>query len=398
MENETFAGVMTGKGTGAIATVQVCGKNAESIIKTVFKSVSTKPLRFEVGQILLGTIHDNSKIIDQVTIGYERPYLFAIHCHGNPLIVEMIIQLLKKQGVQIISDELIQKKILSKHEQTNIIALEAKIAQVQSKTIEGTKIILNQIDSGLSKVVREWLSDINSLSLDLIKKQTDEILQNSSIAKLIISGCKTILTGPPNSGKSTLLNFLSGKQKSIVTDISGTTRDWVTAQCQIESLSLELIDTAGLDDNLSTISKSIDNAAQNKALELINEADLILLVLDNSRDIEFNYSVFHNYKRKTIITVLNKSDLPQKFNKSRLPDFLSNTIQISAKNQTGSEGLLSSIRQTLGLINFNLHTPICFNDRQLSLLKKLKLLESKQRAATIMNELLNNSKEICRCE
>ncbi len=390
MEKKLFAAVITGKGTGAISTVQVCGNNAETIIRNIFKPVSTKPLRFETGQILLGTIHDNSKNIDQVTLGCEGHSTYAINCHGNPLIVEMIIQLLKKQGVQILSDEEFHLKILTTQEQTSKIAVEAEIAQANALTLEGTKIIMNQVDSGLSKVINELRNNIKNLSLDTIKKQADDILQNSSIAKLIISGCKTILTGPPNTGKSTLLNYLSGRQKSIVTDVSGTTRDWVSAQCHIESLSLELIDTAGLDENLSLLNDSIDNASQRKTLELINQADLILLVLDSSREVEFDFSIFKKFINKKILTVLNKSDLVQNFKVNKLPIFLSNIIYISAKRQTGMKDLISSIRKILGVENFNFHAPVCFTDRQTSLIEKLTKIESKQQAISIFDELLKS--------
>ena len=380
---------MTGKGTGAIATVQVCGDNAESVIKNIFKSISSKPLRLDIGQILLGTIHDDVHKIDQVTIGCEGPGSFAIHCHGNPLIVEMIIQLLRKQGVQIISDEELQTKILSEQEQGNTIALEAQIAQAQAVTLEGTKIILHQVDSGLNKVLHNWLISTNNLSLESIRKQADEILQNSSTAKLVISGCKTVLLGPPNSGKSTLLNCLSGKQKSIVTDISGTTRDWVSAQCKLNSLSLELIDTAGLDENLSSINKQIDNAAQKKTLELMNSADLILLVLDSSRELKFDYSIIDEITNKKIITVLNKSDLPQRFNINELSAFLSNVVRISAKEQSGIDNLISSIYKILGISDFDHKTPICFTERQKYLIIKLKKVESIQKASEIIRDLQN---------
>ncbi len=387
MENKTFAAVMTGKGTGAISTVQVCGESAESVIRKIFKPASTKQLQFETGHILLGAIHDNSKNIDQVTIGCEGPSSFSIHCHGNPLIVEMIVQLLKKQGVLILNSEQLQIKLFSTQEHTNKITLEAKIAQAQALTLEGTKIILNQIDSGLNKAVQEWLININNLSLDSIRKQADEILQNSSIAKVIISGCKTILIGPPNTGKSTLLNCLCGRQKSIVSDISGTTRDWVTAKCQMESLSLELIDTAGLDENLSVLNNTIDNASQKKTLELINQADLIIFVLDSSRDIEFDYSIFNEFTSKKILTVLNKSDLTQNFNVNKLPVFLSTIVHISAKKQIGIDDLASSIRRILGVNKFDIRTPICFTDRQKILLEKLKYAESIAQAAALIEAL-----------
>jgi tRNA modification GTPase len=388
MEKTNFAAVMTGKGTGAISTIQLFGENSESVVAAIFKPVSDKPLCFEDGAILLGTIHDGLKTIDQVTIGCEGHSIHAIHCHGNPLIVEMIIQLLQRHGVQILTDEQLQAKILSARNQKDAIAIEAEIVQAQAKTLEGTKIILNQVNSGLSKTVSDWLSDIDNISIESIRKQAEEILANSSIAKLILFGCKTILTGPPNTGKSTLLNCLSGKQKSIVSDISGTTRDWITAQCQIESMSLELIDTAGLDETLSAASESIDSEAQKRTLELIKQADLVLLVLDNSRDIDFDFSILKAFSNKKIITVLNKSDLPAKFNISKLPGLLSNIVRISAKEQTGIDKLISSILQTCGVTSYNLQYPVCFTDRQKNLLNDLKQAKSKQKAFIIITNLL----------
>ena len=388
---DCYTAVMTGKGTGAISTVQVCGEDSESVITQIFKSASQKTSLFKTGEILLGSIYDDDKKIDEVTIGCEGPITFAIHCHGNPLIVENIIQLLRKHGVQVLTDEQLQKKILLSQNQINVIAVEAMLAQAQAKTFQGTKIIMNQVKYGLSKAIQDWLSDIEKISLDSIQKQADEILHNSATANLIIFGCKTILAGPPNTGKSTLLNCLAGRQKSIVTDISGTTRDWVTAQCQIELLLLELVDTAGLDENLSVSSDSIDKTAQRKTLELIKNADLILLVLDKSKDTELDYSVFEHVSNKKIITVLNKSDLPAKFNINKLPGFLSNTVKISAKEQTGIENLISSIHQTCGTANFDLRTPVCFTDRQKKLLTKLSQTQSKQQSVSLMTEILKNS-------
>jgi tRNA modification GTPase len=384
---DCYAAVITGKGTGAISTVMVYGDSAQSLIRQIFKPDSEKPLCVETGKILLGSIYDGSKKIDQMTIGCEEQNAYAIHCHGNPLVVEMITQLLQKHGVRILSDEELQKKFLSSQKHIDEIAVEANVVQAQAKTLQGTKIILNQVNYGLGKVVRTWLSDIDNISLISMQEQIDEIFKNSIIANLIIFGCKTVLAGPPNTGKSTLLNCLSGRQKSIVTDVSGTTRDWVTAQCQIESLSLELIDTAGLDENLSITSDSIDNAAQKKTLELIEQADLVLLVLDTSRDVEFDYSVFKSVSKKRLITVLNKSDLPSKFDSDKLPDFLSNAVRISAKDNTGIDKLISSIRQTCGVINFDLRTPICFTDRQKNLLEELKQINSKHQAVKIITEL-----------
>jgi len=383
-----FAAVMTGKGTGAIATVQLFGDTAEAVIKKVFKPAGTKPLKFKTGEIHLGTITDD-EVIDQVTIGCEGPDTFAINCHGNPLIVEMIMQLLQGQAATLLTAEQLLTKTLLAQEHNNTVAIEAKLAQAKARTLKGTKIIANQIGAGLTKKNSDWLENIDDISLDTIKAESIEILQKSQAAKIIIYGCTAVLTGPPNSGKSTLLNCLAGRQKAIVTHIKGTTRDWVSARCRIGSLSVKLIDTAGLDEKLLGLQDNIDESAQQKTIEILERADIVLLVLDAARSIEeFDDHVTKKFEGKKVITVLNKSDLPVKFDTSRLPATLSNTVQISAKESTGIENLSEKIIKTVGATDFELREPVCFTARQENLLKQLRNTKSKEQAISIITELL----------
>jgi len=386
-----FAAVTTGKGTGAISTIQVFGDTAESVIKRIFKPAGTKPAILKPGKILLGTITDGTDIIDQVTIGCEQPNSFAINCHGNPLIVADIMQLLQQHGAKLITAEQLLTRILSTQKTINTIELEARLTQLKAKTIQGTKIIANQIDSGLNKKLQNWLKDINEISLGQIKAEATEILQKSQTAKLIIYGCTSVLVGPPNTGKSTLLNYLAGRQKAIVTDIKGTTRDWVSARCQIAPLSVKLIDTAGLDEKLTTAPEdTIEKTAQKKSIEILQEADLVLLVLDNSQPADqLDYRFGEKFADKKILTILNKSDLPARFDTGKLPENLSSTVQISAKIGTGIENLLEEIRQVCGVADFDLKTTVCFTSRQENLLKQLKKAKSKQQVVSIITELLN---------
>jgi tRNA modification GTPase len=387
---DCFAAVMTGKGTGAISTVQVFGNESSTVIKNIFKPTGTRPAKFKTGEILLGTICDGAEVIDQVTIGCEGAETFAINCHGNPLIVEMIMQLLRRCGATLLTAEQLLAKILTAQGPVNAIAVEAELARLKAKTIQGAKIIANQVDAGLSKKAQSWLGQINEIPLDKVKAEAIQILQESQTAKLIIYGCKAVLTGPPNSGKSTLLNYLAGRQKAIVTDVKGTTRDWVSAECQIDSLSVELIDTAGLDNEFPAPKDTIEQAARKKAAEILEQADLVLLVLDNSQPTEqLNDEFLEKIDNKDVITVLNKSDLPARFDTGRLPETLSNTVQISAKEGTGIEKLKEQIRQTSGVVDFDFQQPACFTGRQEDLLKQLANSKSKQRAASIITELLN---------
>jgi len=388
---DEFAAVMTGKATGAISTIQLFGDSAEDIIKKIFEPANTKTQKFMTGKILLGTISDAEEPIDQVTIGCEAPNSFAIHCHGNPLIVEMIMQLLQRCGAKLVTSEQLLAKALDAQKKLGTIALEAKLAQLQAKTIQGAKIINNQIKAGLTKKVEKWLQSINETQLDEISDEAEQILKDSQIARLIIAGCKAAIIGPPNSGKSTLLNYLAGREKAIVTDIKGTTRDWISATCRIEPLSVEFVDTAGLDEKISAQNDTIEKAAQQKSVEILEQADLVLLVLDNSQPVEqLNEHLLEKVANKRVLTVLNKSDLPTKFNTTELPTSLGRTLLISAKFGTGIENLIEKILEICGVADFDLQQPVCVNLRQENLLKKLKGAESKRQAAFIITEMLND--------
>ena len=385
----SFAAVMTGTGTGAIATVQVFGDTAGAVLAKVFRPAGTKPAEFKSGEILLGTICDGGKTLDQVAVGCEGADTFAINCHGNPLIVEMIMQLLQRCGTTLLTAEQLLAKILTAQGPINTIAVEAKLAHAKAKAIEGTKAIANQIGAGLSMRAQDWLEGMDGVSLDRIKAEAIAILQKSQAAKLIIYGCTVVLAGPQNSGKSTLLNCLAGRQKAIVTNIKGTTRDWVEAECRAGSLSLALIDTAGLSREPMGPENTVEKAAQKKTAVILEQADMVLLVLDNSQPVEeLDARISERIAGKNVITVLNKSDLPAKFDAAKLPKTLSNTVQISAKFGTGIETLKERIRQTSGAADFDLRQAICFTSRQENLLKQLINAKSKQQAASAITELL----------
>lgn len=382
-----LAAVMTGKGVGAISSIQLIGAGAVEIIERIFRPAGNKPLRLERSKILLGDIINGDELIDQVVIGCEGKNNFAINCHGNPLIIEMIMQLLQQNGARPVSSEQMLKEIFTVQGQGNSIALEAKLAQVKACTLEGTKIIANQADAGLTKTAKHWLEDIDSISLGTIRKESRTILKRSQTAKLIIYGCKAILAGPANSGKSTLLNCLCGRQKSIVTDIAGTTRDWVGACCRFEWLFMELFDTAGLG---ATQGDSVDKAARQKTAELLADADLVLLVLNSSETNEqLDKPLLEKVAGKKVLTVLNKSDLPAKFDEKQLPGNLAETVKISALLSEGIDDLIGKIREVLGVADFDSSSPVCITCRQENLLSKLVAAKSKAAATSLIRELLN---------
>ncbi len=381
---------MTGKGAGAISTIEIFGDSAQSVLRDIFKPVGTKPVTPQTGRILLGTIADGGNVIDQVTVGCEGPDSFAIHSHGNPLIVEMIMELLRKHRANLLTAQELLAKTLAAQGSSNTISIEAKLAQMRARTIQGSRMIAHQGRAGLAETAREWLDNIDEICLDRIRAQAARILDNSQAARLVMYGCTVVLTGPPNSGKSTLLNCLAGRPKAIVTDVKGTTRDWVEAECRMGPLSMTLIDTAGLDPGFLASRPGVEQTARKKTAEILERADLVLLILDSSEPTDdLGNELLDRISGKQVITVLNKSDLPAKLDTSRLPKFLSEPLRISAKKGLGMDRLTDRILQESGTVDFDLTQPTCFTQRQEELLSQVTNAESKRRAASIISDLVN---------
>lgn len=385
-----FAAVMTGQGMGAIATVQLFGDSAEDVLRKVFRTKGGKPFEPADGRIVLGGIVDDAEIIDEATIGCEGPGTFAIHCHGNPLIVERIMELLRSQGVQIVPAEQLLARILASQEAVDTIAIEAKLALATVKTIEGAAILANQVRAGLSEKIRQWRDRLDSTPLEEVVAQAGDILKHSGPARLIISGCTIALVGPPNTGKSTLLNTLAGREKAIVSDIRGTTRDWVSAEIQIPPLAATIIDTAGLDPAIP-VSAGVDQAAQRKSMEIVSRADLVLLVLDLSQPAsQIAEGLIDKLANRQSVVVLNKSDLPPQFDPAGLPGHLGEVVRISAKQGAGIDDLIGAIHRVCNVADFDPHTPVAFTDRQTRLLEALQH-NGRFKTRAILSDLLESS-------
>jgi tRNA modification GTPase len=379
---------MTGKGAGAIATIQLVGDGVAAILAKLVQRKSDRPLELTTGRILLGHVVDGDEAIDQVTVGCEGPGTFAIHCHGNPLIVERIMSLLQRNGVELLTAEQLLARTLTAQSSLDSIAVEAKLALAAVKTIEGAEILNHQIQSGLSAKIKQWRQELDEVPLSQIIAEAEQILKDSEPARLIISGCTIALTGPPNTGKSTLLNTLAGREKAVVTDVRGTTRDWISAEIHIPPLAATIIDTAGLDPSLAA--GDIDRAAQQKSIEIMSRADLILLILGASHPADqLSKLLADTLLNKRTVAVLNKADLPEHFDCACLPTHLAHPIRISAKQGTGIEDLIHAIHETCNVAGFNAHAAVVFTDRQRILIERLISASSRHEAGALTAEILH---------
>lgn len=383
----TFAAVMTGQGAGAIATIQICGDAAATGLHEIFRRLDNQPLELATGRIILGHIVDNGEPVDQVTLGCEAPHIFAINCHGNPLLVARIMGLLQRHGFTPVSAQQLRARMLQEQRPRDTIGVEAQLALATVKTVEGAVIINNQVKAGLSLKAGQWRDRLHTAPVEEVAAEAGRVLKNSETARLLISGCTIALIGPPNTGKSTLLNMLAGREKAIVTEIRGTTRDWVSAEIHLPPLAATLIDTAGIDPALR---EGIDTAAQDKSMQVLEQADVVLLVLDIAQPAgQLDRGFTEELEGRRVLTVLNKSDLTSVLEAASLPPSLRNRVHVSAKLGTGIDELVRAIHQVCGLPGYDRLAPVAFTDRQRKGLERLRRAASVPEAAEIIEELIH---------
>lgn len=347
--------VLTGKGHSAIGSIALWGPQAEVLLARVFRP-SGKFEGFRLGGIYHGHIADADNLIDDVVVGCEGQHQFVIHCHGNPILLEKIVRLCLACGAEQGQLETVLDNTLPA---ATPIEKEASIEQLGAVTIDGVKIIQSQVDAGLSATIRDWLAEDNTTSVDSIRQQCRHILDRSVIAGRIIHDVRIVLAGPPNSGKSALLNALAGSEKAIVSDTAGTTRDWVSATIKIGPFRAEIVDTAGLDPQ--AIRQSPDAKAQQMTRDLLRDCDCIILLQDATQPAVPEFALPESIP---VVRVVNKCDLTQ-------PKPQPGHVYLSAKTGRGIDTLLEAITRTLGAQDLKPGEPVAFTPRQKHLLENI---------------------------
>ncbi len=372
-----WVSVLTGKGYSAIGSVGLTGDGAAAILAGVF-TVSGKLSCYITGQIYRGHIHDGAQILDEVVVGCETDNCFVIHCHGNPILVQTIAALLTRHGGKLVDAETFHAE--SSGNLTTMLHREGYTEQCKAATLMGVKIIQSQMHGGLALWAQQTQAKIDQLSVDVIHSECRDILVRSDIASRIIHGVKMVLAGPPNSGKSTLLNALVGSDKAIVSDTAGTTRDWVGAALNIGVLKVEMIDTAGLGQE--ALHETPDRAAQELTRKLLAECDGIIYVQDATSPMSIAEQLPSD---KPVISVLNKADLLNG-SVNHLPD----AIYISAKTGHNIKAVENAIMVCFGVLDFNPTEPIVFTARQRQILEQIQTTPDKPEIKSLLSELQGN--------
>lgn len=368
--NDTIAAISTTLGVGAISIIRVSGKEA---IKEVNKITSIDLTKKQSHTISYAYIKDKEEIIDEVLISLMKaPKTFTtedtieINCHGGIATTKKVLELILKQNIRLATpgeftkraflngridlteSQAIMELVNTKNDKSRKIAINNlkgsttnKIKDLRSRIVKILTNIEVNIDYPEYEDIKEYT--INELKKELIniEKELDRIIENSKTGKLITNGINTAIIGRPNVGKSSILNKLLEEDKAIVTDIPGTTRDIVEATLNIDEITLNLIDTAGI----RKTTNKVEQIGVNKSKEIINKADLILLVLNNNENLtKEDKELLEITKEKTRIIVINKSDLKKNLNIEE-----KNIINTTTTNDDGLEPLIAKIKEMFKL-------------------------------------------------
>ena len=394
---ETIVALATPPLKSALGIVRLSGDDVFDVVSKCF----SKDLRdIKEKTILYGHIIDNDeKIDDVVLLAYKGPKSFTgedsveIICHGSPLIYKQIIETCIKNGARIATNGEFSSRAYM-HNKIDLVQAEAINDVINATTKEAKNLNLLSLDgktSDLIRPIKTKIADILSLIevnidypeyedievankdkiisiVDELIPQIDVLVSDGQKAKIINEGVKVALVGKPNVGKSSLLNAFLGEDRAIVTEIAGTTRDVVEGHANIDGVVLHLFDTAGIHDS----EDKIEAIGIEKSKKTIKEADIVVVVLDSSNDLdEEDQQILEYTKEYNPIVVYNKDDGNKQSNK----------LSISALNNQ-IQPLVDVIKERIGIDEKVFSKPALNNTRQLGLLSKAKesLLKAKEDA------------------
>lgn len=405
MSTETIAAIATGMTNSGIGIVRISGEESFPIIDRIYRSKNgTKKISESASHTVhYGYICDGEKVIDEVMVlilkspnTYTTEDTVEIDCHGGALVLKRVLETVLKYGARPAEPGEFTKRAflngridLSQAESVidvinaqNDFALESSIHQLQGTVKEKIRQIRGAILHEIA-FIESALDDPEHISIDgygerltrqleLLSSQIRELLLSSENGELLKEGINTVIVGKPNVGKSSLMNALTGKDRAIVTEVAGTTRDLLEEQINLNGITLNVTDTAGIHDTEDTVEK----IGVEKARASLNRADLVIYVADVSAPLDQDDKrIFDFLKEKKVIVLLNKSDLQQALSEEEICSLTGENnypvLSVSAKEGDGIKELEQVIRKMFfqGEISYN-NEILITNVRQKSALEQ----------------------------
>ena len=416
LNDNTIIAISTPTGVGAISIIRLSGDKALEIVDVFFKNKSKKKLiNQKTNTSHYGQIVDKDILIDEVIVTiYKNPNSFTgedtveISCHGSKYIQQKILYLFIKNGVapakpgefslrsflngkrDLIQAEAIADLIYSESEASHSLAIKQmkggfsiEIKKLRKKLLDFASLIELELDFSEEDIE---FADRNQfkLLLNKIEKTISKLTDSFSLGNVLKNGIPIAIIGPPNSGKSTLLNTLLNEDKAIVSEIAGTTRDIIEDQINLNGINFRFIDTAGL----RRTKNKIEKIGIKKTYDKLKNASYILYMIDSQSYIkkksniklEIN-SILKKIKNTPIMILFNKIDI-YKISDNDFSDLNMDKVQISAKNKTGIKTLINKL-----ILNFK-------NDKDQTLITNARhysaLLKTNKSVSNIKKGLSNN--------
>lgn len=273
-ECDATAVVVTPSGRGAVAVVVVDGTDAARLVDACFRPAAARGLAVRaVGRIVFGrwTTGDaaGENIGEEVVVCRKSDTQVEVHCHGGAAAVARILDDLAKRGVNV-ADWRKWRTQSAAHP----VEAEADIALAAATTERAARVLLDQRHGALRRAVDKAIEALDDGAPDCAAAIVARLLDRYRIGRHLAAPWRVVLAGPPNVGKSSLINRLLGYERAIVFDQPGTTRDVVSATTALDGWAIELSDTAGLRES----SDALEQAGVDRARAQIERADLVVLV------------------------------------------------------------------------------------------------------------------------
>ena len=391
--DDTIVGISTAMGKGAISIIRLSGPQAIEIVNKVFKGRNLTKVKSHT--IHYGHIYNKEELLDEVLVSvfkapktYTAEDVVEINCHGGSFVTNQVLKLLLENNARLAEAGEFTKRAflngridLTKAESVmDVIDAESKnalklankglrgdiadlITKKQQELLDIVAVIAVNIDYPEYDDVEEMtntkvLPKINKLINDL-----EDILKKSNTAEKIKHGIDTVIVGQPNVGKSSLLNAMLREDKAIVTSIAGTTRDVIEGKLNLENITLNLIDTAGIRET----NDEVEKIGVDRSKAWLEKSELVLFLIDGSKEVdEEDLRLYETVKNYEHLVIVNKQDLNLKAN---LADF-NNPIYISTKNQEDINKLEKVIVDKVLMDEINLdNLTYVSNARQIDRLK-----------------------------
>ena len=395
--HDVIASISTALGVGAISIVRVSGEGSIEVVDSIYNG-KNKLVDVDSHTINYGHIVENGEIIDEVLVSVMKgPKTFTtedvveINCHGGIATTNKVLELLLLNGARLAEPGEFTKRAFL-NGRIDLVEAESVMDVINAKVDSSRKLSINQLDGKVSKVIRDFrqellelianievnidypeYEDIEVMTIESIKSnmnnietKLNKIVEESESGKIIRDGIKTVIVGRPNVGKSSILNKLLEYDKAIVTDVAGTTRDIVEGEINLDGILLKLVDTAGIRET----SDIVEKIGVDRSFKELEEADLIIMVLNNNEELsEYDLELLKRIKDKTSIVVINKSDLEEKIDISKIDN--KNIIRINTIEDNKIDILKDKIKELFNLDNIikGDYTYLS-NARQISLAKE----------------------------